>query len=58
MPRRWARSGRTLGIPRAQLDDLLGPFQMEMLNEEEKDDTTATGGFKHWHVYHILARKR
>ncbi len=25
--------------------------------EEEKDDRTATGGKKHWHVFHFIAKK-
>ncbi|MBL9031015.1 MAG: class I SAM-dependent methyltransferase [Phycisphaerae bacterium] len=37
---------------------LLAPFEVEMFKVEEKDDADAFGVAKHWHVYHIVARKR
>lgn len=52
----WSRSALTIGHTRAQVEELLKPFDIEQLNEEEKDDTTSMGELKHWHVYHIVAR--
>jgi hypothetical protein len=35
------------------------PTNMEviLLDEEEKDDKTANGTPKHWHVFHFIAKK-
>lgn len=54
----WAASGHTLGHTRAQVNELFGGFVLESFQEEEKDDKDAQGNPKHWHVYHIVARKR
>ncbi|MBC7771427.1 MAG: class I SAM-dependent methyltransferase [Pyrinomonadaceae bacterium] len=53
----WSRSSHTLGHTRTQVEQLLSVFHVEMLNEEEKDDKTSMGDFKHWHVFHIVAKK-
>lgn len=42
---------------RAAVDQLLGGLEVEMLREEEDDSTTVRGEDKHWHIYHIVARK-
>ncbi len=33
-------------------------FAIEMLEEEESDGVTPRGRPKHWHIFHIVARKR
>lgn len=43
---------------REQLDLLLQPFEVEMLEEEEHPGKTALGEDKHWHLFQIVARKR
>lgn len=43
---------------RAAVDALLGGLEVEMLREEEDDSTTVRGEEKHWHIFHIVARKR
>jgi tellurite methyltransferase len=43
---------------RPQAEALFRPFEIEMFKEEEKDDTSATGGTKHWQIFHIVAKKR
>ncbi len=43
---------------RDQLDALFDGFILEFLHEEERDDTTVEGEPKHWHVFHIVARRR
>ena len=30
----------------------------ERLDEEEEDSTTVVGDAKHWHLFHVVARKR
>jgi len=37
---------------------LLEGFDLEMFEEEETDGTTPRGKPKHWHIFHIVARKR
>jgi len=37
---------------------LLDGFELEMFEEEEADGTTPRGNPKHWHIFHIVARKR
>ncbi len=54
----WGRCGHTLGHSRETVERLFDGFEFEELREEEKDDTTAAGTAKHWHVFHIVARKR
>lgn len=41
-----------------QVDRLLEPFDIELLEEEEEDSVTPRGVQKHWHIFHIVARKR
>jgi tellurite methyltransferase len=43
---------------REQLDLLLQPFEVEMLEEEDHPGKTALGEDKHWHLFQIVARKR
>jgi len=53
----WAgRPGMTFH-DRAAIDALLEGLDVEMLREEEDDSTTVRGEDKHWHVFHIVARK-
>jgi membrane dipeptidase len=53
----WAGSGITVQS-RAELEELLRPFEVERLDEVEEDGATLLGTPKHWHLYHIVARKR
>ncbi len=36
---------------------LLDGLEVEMFEEEEADRTTPRGNAKHWHIFHIVARK-
>lgn len=54
----WAgRPGMTF-LDREQALALLDGFDVEMFEEEEADSTTPRGKPKHWHIFHIVARKR
>jgi SAM-dependent methyltransferase len=54
----WAgRPGMTF-LSRAEAGALLEGFDVEMFEEEEADGTTPRGKPKHWHIFHIVARKR
>ena len=37
---------------------LLADLDIEHLDEVDEDGTTATGDAKHWHLFHVVARKR
>ena len=54
----WAHARKTTGVSRIKLDRMFRGYVFEELREEEKDDRTSMGELKHWHVYHIVARKR
>ena len=53
----WAGTGIVVQR-RSELDELLEPFLVERLDEIDEDGSTAVGTPKHWHLYHIVARKR
>ncbi|NJN22303.1 MAG: methyltransferase domain-containing protein [Leptolyngbya sp. RL_3_1] len=42
---------------RQQVDQLLTPFTVELLDEEEHPGKTALNQDKYWHLFHIIARK-
>ena len=42
----------------SDVESLLKPFEIELLNEEDRDGKTALGNKKHWHIFHIVARKK
>ena len=53
----WAgRDGMTFHT-RTEVEELLAGLKVELLNEEETDSVTPRGAAKHWHVFHIVARK-
>lgn len=43
---------------REQIQVLLKSFEIEWFDEEEHPGVTALGKEKHWHIFHIVARKR
>ena len=54
----WATYGDISFQTRPQLEQLLTPFEIELLDEEDHPGKTALGEEKHWHLYNIVARKR
>jgi membrane dipeptidase len=52
----WAGSGVVVHT-RDELGALLAPFDVEFLEEFDDEGSTAVGTRKHWHVYHLVARK-
>jgi SAM-dependent methyltransferase len=44
-------------LTRDEARALLQGFALEMFEEEEADSTTPRGTPKHWHIFHIVARK-
>jgi len=54
----WAgRTGMTF-VSRDQALALLDGLELEMFDEEEDDGVTPRGNAKHWHIFHIVARRR
>ncbi|MBC7834870.1 MAG: class I SAM-dependent methyltransferase [Phycisphaerales bacterium] len=54
----WARAPGRSHHSRAEVEALLADFQLEMLDEVEKQEAPELGGAKHWHVFHVMARRR
>jgi hypothetical protein len=53
----WARTGLVVHT-RAEVQELLAPFEIEHLEEVDREGKTAIGTTKHWHLFHVVARKR
>lgn len=53
----WRDRGFTL-ISRGELEPMFDGFETLYLEEEDKDGETAIGDRKHWHLFHIIARKK
>jgi tellurite methyltransferase len=53
----WAGDPTLSVHGRSEVEDLLAPFAIERFDEVEEDGQTALGAPKHWHVFHIVARK-
>lgn len=52
----WNERGFTVH-DREGVDELLSDLDVLMLKEEERDGETALGEPKHWHVFHVIARR-
>ncbi len=52
----FGREGMTFHS-RAEVDGLLAGWDVELLEEEEDDSTTPRGTPKHWHIWHVVARR-
>jgi len=53
----WADDKGMTFHTREQVDALLTAFDVEFFNEVDEDGS-AVSGPKHWHVFHVLARKK
>jgi SAM-dependent methyltransferase len=53
----WAQEPALSFQRRAEVEEMLQAFQLERFDEIEEDGKTAIGEPKHWHVFHIVARK-
>ena len=54
----WAGNPGITFMRRAEAARLLATLEVELFEEEESDAVTPRGKPKHWHVFHIVARKR
>jgi len=53
----WAGDPTLTHLTRAQIETLLADLELEYFEEEEDDAVTPRGKPKHWHIFHIVARK-
>lgn len=54
----WAKLPERTHHTRSELDALVAEFILEQFQEEEHDSADALGYAKHWHLFHLVARKR
>lgn len=53
----WVGSPEITFFTKDGVEALLNPLDIEMFEEEEDDSKTPRGTEKHWHIFHIVARK-
>ena len=53
----WVGNPTITFFAKSAIDALLFPLDVEYFREEEEDSTTPRGNLKHWHIYHIVARR-
>ena len=53
----WSTNQEMSFHTKGQVAKSLSDMEVILLDEEEKDDKTANGTLKHWHVFHFIARK-
>ncbi len=54
----WASLPGRTHHSREQVLKLLEDFEIEMMNEEERDDPPELRNPKHWQMFHVVAKKR
>lgn len=54
----WAKLPDRTHHTRSEVEGLLAGFNVEMLAEDEKREDSSVANPKHWHVFHVVARKR
>ncbi len=54
----WASLKNRSHHSRDEILALLHDFEIEMVNEEEEDDDQDVRNPKHWHQFHVVAKKR
>lgn len=53
----WAGDPTMTHLTRAEADAALADLEVEYFREEEDDSVTPRGVPKHWHIFHVVARK-
>lgn len=54
----WAPDPGMTFLSRSEAERLFRGFELERFDEIENDGETRRGAWKHWHLFHIVARKR
>ncbi|MEP6775040.1 MAG: class I SAM-dependent methyltransferase [Chloroflexota bacterium] len=54
----WNTPGSNVNfVTREEVGELLDGLTLVEITEEDKEGGTATGAIKHWHVFHVIAKK-
>lgn len=53
----WATNQEMTFLHEKQVHHLFDSFSIEWIEESEKDGKTISGKAKHWHVFHVVAKK-
>ncbi|MDO8512037.1 MAG: DUF3850 domain-containing protein [bacterium] len=53
----WSNDKKMTFHTKEQVEKLLSDMEVILFDEEEKDDKTANGTSKHWHIFHFIVRK-
>lgn len=54
----WASNRELTSHTRTEAEALFNGFDLERFDEVEEDGQTALGEAKHWHLFHVVARRR
>jgi SAM-dependent methyltransferase len=54
----WVGTRPITFLAREEVERLLRGFELELFEEIEEDGATVVGELKHWHLFHVVARKR
>jgi len=54
----WVGNPGITHMSRAAAERLLAELDTELFEEEERDSITPRGKPKHWHIFHVVARRR
>jgi len=54
----WSNEEDLTFHTRSQAETLFSQFELELFDEVEEDGKTAVGKAKHWHLFHVVARRR
>lgn len=54
----WANNPDISTLTREEVETQFADLEIISLEEAEKDDITALGQAKHWHIFNIIARKK
>jgi hypothetical protein len=53
----WSSDEKMTFLNKDQAQEIISDFETISFTEEEKDDKTAAGDTKHWHIFNFIVRK-
>ena len=53
----WVGLKELVFLPRARVEAMFAGLELERFDEVDADGTTALGESRHWHVFHVVARR-
>lgn len=54
----WAALPDRSHQTRSEVERMFEEFELEMFQEEERDSASSSGEMLHWHLFHVVGRKR